>query len=350
MRMRNALHAMTAYHPGERRAGVDKLSSNENPLGLSPAALRAAQEALSEGYIYPDGGAVELKEAIARRHDLDPTWILHGNGSDEVLTIAAATYINPGDRCLIAEHTFSQYEFAVRLFDGRPEIVPMRDLAYDLDAFAARLHDDVRAVFLCSPNNPTGLAIADSNFRRFMDTVPSKVLVVVDHAYQEYRTDGTALQASLLPAEYDNLLVLRTFSKIFGMAGFRLGYGIARPERVVEMERARLPFNVGLITQRAALAALEDSDFVERSTAMNLKSTARMYTFLDRYGYEYLETQANFVAIRIGERAAEFVEHCAQTGATIRHLKSFGLPDWVRITAGVDRQLDIIETAFATFS
>ena len=338
---------MKAYHAGERRVGAIKLSSNENPRGASPKAIAAASAALSESHIYPDGAALELKRAIANRHGIDPGMVVSGNGSDEIMTFAAATYLNPGERALIAENTFSQYEFSTRLFDGVPEIIPMNNYRFDLASFTRRVTDpDVRLVFLCSPNNPTGLTIPRSEFLPFMDHVPVDTLVVVDHAYQEFATDPDAIDATPLVNQFPNLLVLRTFSKIFGMAGFRVGYGIGNPRIIADIERARLPFNTGIIAQNAAIAALTDNEFVQKSLRVNAISLERLTIFANRLGLDHLPSQANFLSIHVGKNAAAVVEGCAQGGVTIRHLASFGMPEWVRVTAGTKEQLDLFEKAF----
>lgn len=343
MRMRRALKKMKAYKPGERRPGAIKLSSNENPRGPSPVALAAARNSLTEAHIYPDGAARDLRAAIALRHDLSENQIVIGNGSDEVMTMIAASFLDPGDKSLVATNTFSQYEFSTRLFDGEPIFIPIKDFAYDLDAFESALDASVRLVFLCTPNNPTGLSIRRCEFLAFMKRVPKETLVVVDHAYQEFVTDEAALDATELVSEYQNLIVLRTFSKIFGLAGFRVGYGIAQADLVGQIERTRLPFNTGIVSQHAALAALEDREFVDESLRINRESVARLTGLFDRLGLEAIPTQANFVTFRVGPRAANIVEACARGGVTVRHLASFGMPEWVRVTAGTPVQLDLFE-------
>jgi len=360
VKTRQTLKNLTAYTPGERRLDAIKLSSNENPRGPSPRAMEAIRATLNEAHFYPDGGARDLKEALARRHGCDPGRIVIGNGSDEVLTMIAATYLNPGDRVLVGEHTFSQYEFSARLFDAEIVRVPMPNLAFDLDLMLRAIDDRTRVVYLCSPNNPTGLAIAQTDFDTFIERVPREVLVVVDHAYQDYVDDSTVLQgdASVTGgggddaqapataqgrASYPNVVVLHTFSKLYGLAALRVGYGIAAPERIAEIEKVRSPFNVNSFAQVAAAAALENRTFADESLAINRLGKARMMAMLDDLSLPYLSTQANFITVEVPEDAKALAGRIAERGVTVRALTSFGLPNHLRITIGTDAQIDRLE-------
>lgn len=346
MKIRSALSKLEPYHPGERKPGAIKLSSNENPRGCSPAAGEAIRKAIGEAHFYPDGSAKLLKDAVSRRFVVPPDWIILGNGSDEILTLIAASYINPGDRVLTGEHTFSQYAFATHLFDGAVTTVPMGDLRMDPDLFLDEIDGTVRVVFFCSPNNPTGLTISRHALERFMVAVPRDILVVMDHAYIEYQEDPGSCDALEHIREFPNLVVLRTFSKVHGLASLRVGFGIAHAERIQEMERARSPFNVNSMAQAAATAALSDKDFVHETLETNRRGKERLIALWQELNISWVPTEANFmmVAAPAGDGAA-FARQLAGKGITVRALTSFGLPEHVRITIGTPDQLDTLERA-----
>lgn len=343
MKTREAIARLSAYHAGIRRAGALKLSSNENPAGPSPRAMEAARAALDETHIYPDGGAVALRERIAARHNVSSNQIIVGNGSDEVLTLIAATYVDEASHVLIPEVTFSQYRFAATLFGGEVETVEMPALAIDPVLMAQRVRANTRIVFVCSPNNPTGGVVAHERFADALRSIPDDVLVVVDHAYQEYVDDPAALDGHQYAGSRENLIVLRTFSKVFGLAALRVGYGVAHPERIAEMSRARSPFNVGTVAQAAALAALDDDDFVARSLAENAAGRASLVALASSLGLDPLPTQGNFVTIEAGLDARTAASWFEDNGITVRALSSFGLPSRLRITVPTPGDLGDLE-------
>lgn len=351
MKTRAVLDTLHEYTPGHRIAGAVKLSSNENPLGPSPLALDAARTALINAHIYPDGGYPDLRSAVADRLGISPRQVLPTNGSDEALTLIAAAYIEPGDRVLIPVHTFSQYEFSARLFGATIDRVPMRDLAIDLDATEHAAGVDTRAIYLCSPNNPTGLILEHERLVRFLDRVSPSTLVVVDHAYIDYAFDDSAANAIALIGRYRNLVVLRTFSKLYGLAAMRVGYAVACEERIAEIGRTRSPFNVNSIAAAAAVASLEDTAFADSSLDMNRRGRERMESIYRSLGMQWLPTQANFHAVRApGGDAAAVAEATANGGVTIRALGSFGMPEWLRITIGTGEQIDRLESLLAAFA
>ena len=311
MQVRSTLSRMTPYVAGERRPDAIKLSSNENPLGPSPAALNAVRRALDESHIYPDGALQELRRAIAKHINAKPEMVIPGNGSDEVLTMIAGTYLNPGDRVLIGEHTFSQYAFAARLFDAEIERVPMPDLRLTPTAIlsaAASQPEPPRAIFICTPNNPTGIALTRADLQQVLDGVPASTLVVVDHAYQEYATSPDVVDATVLVDDHPNLIVLRTFSKIYGLAANRVGYGVATAARITELEHVRLPFNVNGLGQAAAIGAMGDETFVHRSLETNGRGGERMRALLAELGYQPLPSEANFLCFPVGGDARAAAE------------------------------------------
>ncbi|MFW5826779.1 MAG: histidinol-phosphate transaminase [Alkalispirochaeta sp.] len=349
MKTRTAIESLNTYVPGERRVNTIKLASNENPHGCSPAVAHAVASAAKELHIYPDGAARDLVAAIADRFHTNPEGIVTGNGSDELLTLIAGTYIEPGDKVLIAEHTFSEYEFAARLYGGEIVSVPMPDLEIHPRDYLDYLDDSVKAVFLCSPNNPTGGTFSQWELEQFLAEVPSSVLVVVDHAYVEYQNHPEAARAEGLVGLYPNLIVLHTFSKVYGIAAVRLGFGLAQPERIEEIKRVRPPFSVNGVAQAAGIAALSDDEFVQHSFEQNRRGVARMQALCDELGLRHLPTQANFITVQVPIDAKEAAEYIARRGITVRALTSFNLPDYLRITIGTSEQLDHLESILRDF-
>ncbi|SIQ95524.1 histidinol phosphate aminotransferase apoenzyme [Alkalispirochaeta americana] len=347
VKTRQILSDMPPYVPGARRPGAIKLSSNENPLGCSPAALEAIRQAATEAHIYPDGTALALKQALAEQAGLTPEEIILGNGSDEVLTLIAAAYINPGDCVLVGAHTFSQYAFAAKLFDGRVETVDMPDLAFDLERIADRLEEpggrQVRIVFLCSPNNPTGLTISQDDLKRFLERISSQILVVVDHAYLEFQEDPASCDARQYLKDHSNLIVLQTFSKLHGLAALRVGYGLADPGVIEALNRVRSPFNVNSLGQAAAIAALNDQDFIRTSLETNRQGKALMNALFERHKLAHTSSEGNFVTARFPGEARFYANLLAEGGVTVRPLASFGLPQWLRITIGTPEQIATLE-------
>jgi histidinol-phosphate aminotransferase len=343
MKTRRAIASLNTYIPGERRRDAIKLASNENPLGCSPAVATAVADAVAELHIYPDGGARELTAALADHHGVDSAQIITGNGSDELLTLIAATYVEEGDEVLIGEHTFSEYEYAGRLFGAAIVPVPMPDLQIRPVDYLDYVTPRTRVVFLCTPNNPTGLAFSQRELAEFLSQISPEILVVVDHAYSEYQRDPGAARAEEFVSQHSNLVVLHTFSKVHGIATVRLGYGIAQRERIDEIRRVRPPFSVNGVAQAAGIAALRDSEFVQHTLSVNDEGRRRMEALLDELGWAWLPTQANFIATRVPLDARQAAAWIADRGVTVRALTGFGLPDYLRITIGTPEQIDILE-------
>lgn len=340
MQYRAALEHIEPYSPGKKRPGAVKLSSNENPLGPSPKALEALDRVLPELHVYPDGGATALREAIARKHQIASDQVIVGNGSDEVLTLAAAALIEPRNEGITAAYTFSQYAFATRLYGGTMRFAPMQDGRYDLDAILREITEETRIIFLCNPNNPTGTYRTHDEVAGFLQDVPDRILVIVDEAYADYVLAGDFPRIEELLDAHDNLLVLRTFSKIYGIAGLRVGYGIGSPELISMLNRARQPFNANSAAQAAALAALTDEKHRIRSVELNQRSLAFMEEALTTRNIPYYPTQANFLCVDLRRDVEPVYQELAQGGITVRALHSFGLPTMLRITLG---PLDVME-------
>ena len=346
MKPRAVLERLEPYTPGKRIPGGIKLASNENPLGPSPRAIEAVTGILSDLHFYPDGGMHQLRTALAREWGVSPDMVIAGNGSDEVLVMIAGAVIEPGTNAITAEHTFSQYSFSAQIFGADVRVARMRDGHFDLDAMADRVDDETRIVFLCSPNNPTGTIVGTRELAAFLERLPSHVLVVVDEAYGEYVTSADYPDTIALIAAGANLIRLRTFSKIYGLAALRVGYGIARPEIIAAVARLRQPFNVGTIGQVAATAALTDHEFVRRTLENNEREKARLYRFFDAHGLPYIPTEANFVCASFAGPGARTVDDALrEQRITIRPLASFGMPDHMRISIGTTDEMNALYEA-----
>lgn len=334
MQYRNCLKDIKPYIPGVLKEGAIKLASNENPLGMSPLAKKALTSFLDKLYLYPDGGCVELKEKLAKKYDLTPENFILGNGSDEVFLFIAGALIEPGDEMLTSEVTFSEYEFATRLFGGKPVFAPLKDGKYQLKEIAKRITQKTKVIFLANPNNPTGTYFNETEFKDFMKAVPGKVLVVVDEAYCEYVEAEDYPDSLNLLDSYKNILICRTFSKIYGLSGLRIGYAVGDSEVVFNMNKTRTPFNVNAAGQVAAASALSDDTFIKRSLANNQKGKEYLYQEFNNLGLKYFETETNFIFVYIKQDCIEAFRKLMELGVTIRPMKSFGINDAIRVTIG----------------
>lgn len=346
--MREALQDIKPYVPGkpveevERELGLKdvlKLASNENPLGPSPLGLEALQEAACKVSYYPDGYCFYLRRALAARLGVREDNLIIGNGSDEILKLLAEAFVRPGEEAVMASPSFSEYEFATQLMGGCPVPVPSRALYHDIDAMLAAVNERTRLFFICNPNNPTGTIVPARDVERVLDELPPGVLVVLDEAYYEYVDDPAYPQSIKYVLQgRDNVIVLRTFSKIYGLAGLRVGYGVAVPELVAMVSRTREPFNVNLLAQAAARAALDDTAHLERSRQVNAEGKQYLYGEFARMKLEYVPTQANFVFVNLGVDSREVFTRMLKKGVIIRTGDIFGLPTWMRVTIGTPEQ------------
>lgn len=321
---------------------VVKLASNENPLGPSPKAMEAFCATARELHLYPQGNAPELMRALSAELGVGEHYIIPGNGSDEILELVGRAFMQAGDRVLGATSTFSVYE-AVTLASGAEYVaIPLRDWKFDLDAILAAIDARTRVVFICNPNNPTGTWLTETELLAFLEKVPATVLVVVDQAYCEF-ADAPAFPQLLNQLErFPNLLLTRTFSKIYGLAGLRVGYGVGSSQVVGPLWKVKPPFNVNLPAQFAAVAALADTQHRRQTLETTRAGRAYLEKELDALGMRYLETQANFVCVEAGSAAGELVAWLEQKGMIIRWLRNFGMPDWVRITFGLESENQLL--------
>lgn len=342
----NAIHA---YVPGKSTASdgrpLVKLSANENPLGTSPAALTALEAARGEAAGYPDPDSRALRERIAQVHGLDPARVVCGTGSDELLNLAAQGFAGPGDEVLFSRFSFAVYDIAARRCGATPVEAPDRDLATDVDALLAAVTGRTQVVFLANPNNPTGTWLPASEVERLHAGLPAEVLLVIDEAYGEYLPPEEQMVAFRLAASHDNVLVTRTFSKIYGLAAERIGWATGAPDLVDTLNRIRGPFNVTASGQKAALAALGDQDFVAESRTHNAAERARFVeaiAALGNHGLKAVPSEANFVLVLFeGELTAEAaLQAIGEAGYAVRHLPGQGLPQALRITIGKSEDMD----------
>ena len=341
---REELKTLIAYKPGKpiedvkKEYGLDKvvkLASNENPLGCSPKAIEAIKKATETLSLYPDGNATLLKEALAEKLNLNPSQILPSSGSDEMILQLATAFINKGDESIMADITFSRYMDTTKLMGGIPVIVPLENWTHDLNSMIAAITDKTKLIWLCNPNNPTGTMFTKEELLTFLAKVPKDVIVIYDEAYNEYATaDNFPKNSTELLKDYPNLIVMRTFSKIYGLAALRIGYTMASEEIIHNINKVRGPFNVNSLAQAAALAALEDEDFVKRSYDMNKEGKVYLYKELDEMGIEYAHSETNHIFMNVKKDAQEVFIELQKRGMIIRPI----LDTWIRITIGTPEQ------------
>lgn len=338
--VRPSIKGIPEYVPGKtpKESGVIKLASNENPFGPSPKALEVIAKEARNLQTYPDQKSILLREALAKKLKVKDGNIIVGNGSDEIMQLAAAAFLKPGEDVVIPEHTFSLYEFVARIFDGKLVFVPLRDNEQDLGAMAKAVTPKTKLIFLCNPHNPTGTLISRQALHAFLTKVPENVLVVIDEAYIEFADPKIAPESISYVLEGKNVLVLRTFSKFYGLAGLRAGYGIAKEDLVQYLFRVKPPFNVNRLAQAGAKAALGDKKFLDKTHKNNLEGKKYLYTELDRLGLGYKRTESNFIFINIKRPADELFLLMMKAGVIIRPLTSFGLPEAIRVSIGTKEQ------------
>ncbi|TVR62057.1 MAG: histidinol-phosphate transaminase [Spirochaetaceae bacterium] len=348
MKLRESVAELTPYSPGKKHPGAVKLSSNENPLGPSPAAIAAVRDSATKIHLYPDGSGGALRAKLASCRGCAPEQIVFGNGSDEIMVFCAGAYIEPGDTAVGADITFSQYRFATTLFGGRYRAVPLIDGVHNLNSMLAAIDETTRLVFVCNPNNPTGTYRSHDEMATFLSMVPPGVLVVLDEAYAEYADAPDFPRSGELLDSFSNLIVLRTFSKIYGMAALRVGYGIGHRDIVADLARVRQPFNVNGVALAAAEAALDDDGFVRKSIEFTRTGKRRFGDQLTAEGFAFYRSQANFVCVQTDVPAEVAYTRVLESGVTVRALTSFGLPNAIRVTIGEEASLDRVLASLCT--
>ncbi|HXX57712.1 MAG TPA: histidinol-phosphate transaminase [Thermodesulfovibrionales bacterium] len=334
--------AMKPYVPGkpveelERELGISgsvKLASNENPIGPSPLAVSALSAATKNLNRYPDGSGYYLRNALSEKLSVNPDSIILGNGSNELLDIAARTFMRPGDEAVMAHPSFVVYSMAVQSLGGKAVQVPLKDFTHDLTAMLHAVTEKTRMVFIANPNNPTGTMNKKEEFDRMMEGMPDGILTVVDEAYYEYVSDPDYADSMKWFGKGKDILILRTFSKIYGLAGLRIGYGIAKGYIITEMNKLRPPFNTNSISQVAALHALRDEEHVARSRNMNDEGKRYLYRELERLGLVYVPTEANFIYMPV-KGSMDLYERLLRSGVIVRPMG----PDAIRVTIGLPEE------------
>lgn len=339
------VRSIAPYQPGKpittlaREFGLDaaqiiKLASNENPLGTSPKASQAVQEALRELARYPDGSGFALRTAISDKFGLAPERLIFGNGSNDILDLAARTFLSAESEAVYSQYAFAVYALATQALGARGVVVAARDFGHDLEAMLRAITARTRIVFIANPNNPTGTILQKDALLAFLRQVPKQTLVVLDEAYDEYLPPALKSAAFSWLDEFENLLVSRTFSKAYGLAGLRVGYGVGAPEVVAMMNRVRQPFNVNSVAQAAAVTALTDDGFVARTHALNLAGMQQLVTGFERLGLSYIPSFGNFVSFRIGN-ATGIYRRLLQHGIIVRPIANYGLPEYLRVSIGL---------------
>ncbi|MGZ5047316.1 MAG: histidinol-phosphate transaminase [Usitatibacter sp.] len=331
--------AETARELGLAEADILKMASNENPLGASPKAVAAIRGALDELHYYPDGSGYELKAVLARKLGLEPANFVLGNGSNDVLELVARAFLTTADSAVFSRHAFMVYALAVQAIGAKAIEVPAKAYGADLDAIAAAVRPDTKIVFLANPNNPTGTFTPWAELEAFVARMPRSVLVVLDEAYGEYLPDELKSPTPRWLAKHPNLVVSRTLSKAFGLAGLRVGYGFAHPAVAEIMNRVRQPFNVNHLAMVAACAALEDDAFIEKSRANNAAGLVQLEAGFRRLGLEYVPSRGNFITVRVGD-AARVYDCLLREGVIVRPIAGYGMPEHLRVTVGLPAQND----------
>jgi len=327
--------AETARELGIAEESILKMASNENPLGPSPKAVEAIRGALGSLNYYPDGSGYELKRALCARLGVSPENLVLGNGSNDVLELVGRAFLRPADSAVYSQHAFMVYPLVVQAIGATGLEVPARQLGNDLEAMARAVREDTRIVFLANPNNPTGTFSPWPEIEALARRLPPSVLLVLDEAYEEYLPDGLRSPTPGWLARYPNLVISRTLSKAYGLAGLRVGYGIAHPDVIEIMNRVRQPFNVNHLAMVAACAALGDTEFIERSRAVNAAGLEQLAAGLARLGLEYIPSRANFITVRIGPDMGRVYGELLAAGVIVRPIAGYGLPDYLRVTVGL---------------
>jgi histidinol-phosphate aminotransferase len=339
------IRSIAPYQPGKpiaelaREMGLDestiiKLASNESPLGVSPMARQAIEAAIRDLGRYPDGNGYELKLALSKRYGVSMDQVVLGNGSNDVLDLAARAFLSAGRSAIYSQHAFAVYPLAVQAAGARGIEVPAKNYAHDVDAMLQAVTPDTALVFVANPNNPTGTLIGARELEAFIAAVPERVLVVVDEAYNEYMPPEVRPDSLSWLPRFPNLVITRTFSKVYGLAGLRVGYALAAPGVADLMNRVRQPFNVNSVALAAAAAALEDTEFVRKSYELNQAGMRQVTAAFKAMGLEYIPSYGNFVTFRV-RQAAQVFQRLLHSGVIVRPIASYGMPEHLRVTIGL---------------
>jgi histidinol-phosphate aminotransferase len=333
--------AEVAREFGLNEANIIKLASNENPFGVPESAKQAMAAAVAELGRYPDANGFDLKGALSKRYDVPADWITLGNGSNDILEIAAHALVERGQSIVYSQYSFAIYALAAQGVGAQHIVTPAKAYGHDLAAMLAAIRDDTRLVFIANPNNPTGTFIPAAEIDAFLSKVPSHVVVVLDEAYNEFLAPQDQFESAEWVKKYPNLLVSRTFSKAYGLAGLRVGFAIAQPALTDLLNRVRQPFNVNSLAQAAAIAALNDKDFLQKGAENNTAGYQQYVAAFDKLGLEYVPSYGNFVLVKVGDDAgagARVNLSLLKQGVIVRPVGGYGLPEWLRVSIGLPEE------------
>ena len=351
IKSRMEIKDLQPYKPGkpvedvQREYGLDKvikLASNENPLGCSPKVKEAISNTFKDLSIYPDGNATKLKEELAKFLGVKADEILPTNGLDEMIDLVAKTYVNKGDEVIMADVTFPRYIQTTEMMGGTPVIVPLKDFTFDLDGILNKISDKTKMIWICNPNNPTATIVTEDEIVKFFNKVPEDVLILYDEAYREYATSEDYPHDSIkFLKDYPNLLVMRTFSKVYGLAGIRVGYTVGDKDILQNINKVRGPFNVNILALEAAVAALKDTDFVQQSYDLNLEGKNYLFEEFDKLDFFYTPSETNHIFVNVGMNGGEVFVEMQKKGVIIRPMAG----DFIRVSIGTMEENKIfIET------
>ncbi|MFZ0475902.1 MAG: histidinol-phosphate transaminase [Halobacillus sp.] len=352
MKAKDILRDMKPYKPGKgieevkKEYGLErivKLASNENPFGFSPKVKQELPELITNLEIYPDGYAAAVRRKVAEFINVNDNQLIFGNGSDEVVQIICRTFLEPGANTIMAAPTFPQYRHNALIEGAEVREVPLVDGHHDLEEMLRQIDSQTRVLWICTPNNPTGVHIESEKLKAVMDACPDHVLVVLDEAYYEYLETDDYFDSLAALDNYTNLIVLRTFSKAYGLAGLRIGYGVGHPDVIRMLEPSREPFNTTTVSQAAAILALDDQQFLKMSLEENKKNKRALMKFCDENGLSYYDSQANFLLIHLPFSGDEMFQHLLAKGFIVRSGEALGLPNTIRLTIGRSEDMAVIQ-------
>jgi histidinol-phosphate aminotransferase len=348
MQLNSFLKTLPAYQPGRpieevaRELGLPvdsiiKVASNENPFGPSPMAQAALRDAIPTVNLYPDGNAFMLKRKLAAKLGVEPANLVLGNGSNELIEFASHALLGPDTNIVVSQFCFAIYPIVARMFGAEVITVPAKNYGHDLPAMLRAINDRTRIIFVANPNNPTGTLVEREDLIKFVNEVPDDVLLAMDEAYVEFLDDPLDLVPLIRLGARKNLILMRTFSKIYGLAGLRIGYGIADAELIAGLEKTRQPFNANLLAQAGAAAALDDEEHIQRTRANNFAGLEFLARAFRDMGLEYVPSFANFILVRVGDGARVF-DAMQKLGVITRPMGGYQLPEWLRITVGTPEE------------
>lgn len=347
MKFKQQIHGMKAYQPGkpieevQREFGLEevvKLASNENPFGCSPRVKEYIQSNQINFAIYPDGYAQELRTAVAEHVGVKETQLLFGNGSDDLIAILTRALLYPGVNTVMGDPSFSQYSHNAEIEGAEVRKVPLKDGKHDLQAMLKEIDEQTSIVWVCNPNNPTGTIVSNDELSEFIQQVPNDVLIVLDEAYFEYITDPKFEDTLHFVNEYPNVIIMRTFSKAYGLAAFRVGYAIAQEELIAKLDPVRAPFNNTVISQKVAIEALKDPDFLQETVEKTAKGKQMFVEFCEKHGLHYYPSETNFILFEVKADSDVVFQELMKRGFIIRSGNALGTPGYIRVTIGTEEQ------------